>query len=141
MDIIISTGIVSNFETHEAQPDPKDDYYYNSTLAHCVYYGVSTIPAAEKHLHGEIVSFGVLCLLTYDGQIRERDKIMAFNADMRLPVTLEEMDLTTEDVDKIVKKASSVIEWQFVPGGASEEKFKNAILETDEAGKSYLAQH
>ena len=47
----------------------------------------------------------------------------------------------TEDVDKIVKKASSVIEWQFVPGGASEEKFKNAILETDEAGKSYLAQH
>ena len=82
----------------------KDDYYYNSTLAHCVYYGVSTIPAAEKHLHGEIVSFGVLCLLTYDGQIRERDKIMAFNADMRLPVTLEEMDLTTEDVDKIVKK-------------------------------------
>ena len=141
LDIIISTGIVSNFETHEAQPDPKDDYYYNSTLAHCVYYGVSTIPAAEKHLHGEIVSFGVLCLLTYDGQIRERDKIMAFNADMRLPVTLEEMDLTTEDVDKIVKKASSVIEWQFVPGGASEEKFKNAILETDEAGKSYLAQH
>lgn len=141
LDIIISTGIVSNFETHEAQPDPKDDYYYNSTLAHCVYYGVSTIPAAEKHLHGEIVSFGVLCLLIYDGQIRERDKIMAFNADMRLPVTLEEMDLTTEDVDKIVKKASSVIEWQFVPGGASEEKFKNAILETDEAGKSYLAQH
>ena len=66
---------------------------------------------------------------------------MAFNADMRLPVTLEEMDLTTEDVDKIVKKASSVIGWQFVPGGASEEKFKNAILETDEAGKSYLAQH
>ena len=83
----------------------------------------------------------MLCLLTYDGQIEERDKIMAFNADMGLPVTLAEMDLTTEDVDKIVKKASSVIEWQFVPDGASEEKFKNAILETDEAGKRYLAQH
>ena len=27
LDIIISTGIVSNFETHEAQPNPKDDYY------------------------------------------------------------------------------------------------------------------
>ena len=82
-----------------------------------------------------------MCLLTYDAQLAERDKIMAFNHSIGLPVTLAEMDLISEDVDKIVAKAASVLEWQFVPGGASEEKFKNAILETDEAGKRYLAQH
>lgn len=35
-------------------------------------------------------------------------------------------------------KATSVIEWQFIPG-ASAEKFKDAILQTDEDGKNYLA--
>ena len=35
-------------------------------------------------------------------------------------------------------KATSVIEWQFLPGGASAEKFKDAILQTDEDGKNYL---
>lgn len=33
LDIIISTGIVSNMMS------TVDSYYYNSTLAHCVYYG------------------------------------------------------------------------------------------------------
>ena len=57
--IVISTGLVSNLTT-----DPTK-YYYNSSLAHCVYYGATMLPASGgKHLHGEIVSFGVLTLLT-----------------------------------------------------------------------------
>ena len=69
LDIIITAGLVSNFTVHENNPNPEEDYYYNSSLAHCVYYGASLFPQCERqHLHGEIVSFGVLCLLTYDGQ-------------------------------------------------------------------------
>ena len=134
--IVISTGMVSNFATHENQPDPKDNYYYNSSLAHCVYYGASLIPACEKHLHGEIVSFGVLCLLTYDNQMQLRDRIMQFNKSIGLPTTLKELDITTDDLAIIAKKASSVVEWNYVPGEATEEKFINAILETDRIGSS-----
>lgn len=137
LDIVISTGMVSNFATHEAQPDPKDNYYYNSSLAHCVYYGASVLPSSENYLHGEIVAFGVLCLLTYDNQMEERDRIMAFNKSIGLPVTLEEIGITEQDLVKIARKAASVVEWTYVPGGATEEKFIEAIKNTDAAGKKF----
>ena len=133
--LIISTGIVSNFATHENQPAPKDNYYYNSSLAHCVYYGASTLPQCERHLHGEIVSFGVLCLLTYDGQLEERDRIMQFNKSVGLPVTLDELEISREDLVKIADKAASVVEWTYVPGIPTKERFIQAMIDTDEAGK------
>ena len=138
LDIIMSTGIVSNFATHENQPDPKDNYYYNSSLAHCVYYGASTLPQCERHLHGEIVSFGVLCLLTYDGQIKERDRIMQFNKSVGLPVTLDELEISKEDLTKIADKAESVVEWTYVPGTPTKEKFIRAMIDTDTAGKKLV---
>lgn len=135
LDIIVSTGIVSNFVTHEGQKDPKDNYYYNSSLAHCVYYGSSLIKACEKHLHGEIVSFGVLCLLTYDNQIEERNRIMKFNKSIGLPITLKDISLTEEDLEIIAKKATTSVEWSYIPGTPTEEKFINAIKETNKAGE------
>ncbi|WP_223068519.1 iron-containing alcohol dehydrogenase family protein [Paenibacillus caui] len=137
LDIIISTGIVSNFATHEAQPDPNDNYYYNSSIAHCIYYGTSMIPACEKYLHGEIVAFGVLCLLTYDNQIEERDRIMSFNKSIGLPITLKEIGITESDLAKIAKKAAGVVEWSYVPGVPTEEKLIKAIKDTDAAGKKF----
>lgn len=133
LDIIILTGIVSNCETHINQPNDK--YYYNSSLAHCVYYGSSLIPECEKHLHGEIVAFGVLCLLTYDNQIAERDKIIAFNKSVGLPVTMGEIGLKNSDLPIIAKKAASVVEWEYVPGTPTTEKFIKAIKDADAAGK------
>lgn len=139
LDIVITTGIVSNFATHEAQPDPKDDYYYNSSLAHCVYYGSSLVPKCENHLHGEIVSFGVICLLTYDNQLEQRDRIIRFNHSVGLPVTMDEIDMTVDDLDAVVNKATSVVEWKYVPGNPTAELFRQSILDADAAGKKYLA--
>ena len=53
LDIIVSTGITSNLVT------TKDSYYYNSSLAHCFYNASMVLPAIHKHLHGEVVSFGI----------------------------------------------------------------------------------
>lgn len=130
LDIIISTGIVSNMTS-----DPS--YYYNSSLAHCVYYGSTMVEKAAKHLHGEIVSFGVLCLLTYDKQFEERDKIAAFNKSIGLPVCLEDIDLSEEDIATIVEKASTVTEWHCAPYEITKEGFAKAILDTDAYGKSF----
>ena len=45
LDIIITAGLVSNFTVHENNPNPEEDYYYNSSLAHCVYYRCVTLSA------------------------------------------------------------------------------------------------
>lgn len=138
LDIIMLTGIVSNCEVHINQPDPDDKYYYNSSLAHCVYYGSSLIPECEKHLHGEIVAFGVLCLLTYDNQLEEREKILNFNRSVGLPVTMDEIGLTNKDLPVVAKKAASVVEWSYVPGKPTEEKFIKAIKDADNEGKQFI---
>ena len=67
LDIIISTGLVSNLTTTE------NDYYYNSSLAHAFYNG-STLVEGARGLHGEVVSFGVLTLLTCAGEIQKKMK-------------------------------------------------------------------
>ena len=140
LDIIITAGLVSNFTVHENNPNPEEDYYYNSSLAHCVYYGASLFPQCERqHLHGEIVSFGVLCLLTYDGQFEERNRIFKFNHSIGLPCTLGEIALNPDDVPAIAHKAASGVEWKYVPGNPTEDAFINAILATDKAGKEFLA--
>ena len=132
LDIIMSTGYVSNMTSGGA------DYYYNSSIAHCVYNGSTVVPTAVRdHLHGEIVAFGVLCLLTYDNQLQERDRIMAFNHSVGLPITLEQVGLREADLDALVEKSSTVTEWTCTPYPMSKEMLKQKILECDAAGRTY----
>ena len=80
LDIIVSTGVVSNLVTHT-------EYYYNSSLAHCFYNASMVLPSAHAHLHGEVVSFGNLVLLAYDGQDELLERFLDFNTSIGLPVT------------------------------------------------------
>ncbi len=138
LDIVMLTGIVSNCAVHISdQIAPEDQYYYNSSLAHCVYYGSSLIPTCESHLHGEIVSFGVLCLLKYDNNMDEFNKILAFNKALGLPITMADIGLTAEDLPVVAEKAVSVIEWKYLPGNPTKEKFIQSILDTDRIGQSH----
>lgn len=41
------------------------------------------------------------------------------------------------DLEKVAKKASSVVEWTYVPGNHTQEKFIEAIKSTDNAGKEF----
>lgn len=130
LDIIVSTGLVSNLTSG------GDAYYYNSNLAHCVYVGSTAIPAcAEHHLHGEIVAFGVLCLLACDGNQELLEKIGAFNLKLGLPVCLEDVDLKTSDVPLIVKKSVDLADWKAVYRPVTLEEFEKAILEADRFGR------
>lgn len=132
LDIIISTGFVSNFMTTE------NDYYYNSSLAHGFYNGTSVIPnCIHNHLHGEIVSFGSLVLLTYDKNYDECDRIMAFHKEMGLPVCMEDIGLTENDLPAVAQRASVTKEWTCVPYEVTKEKFIAAIKECSERGKRF----
>ncbi|MDQ0204900.1 iron-containing alcohol dehydrogenase family protein [Pectinatus haikarae] len=135
LDIIVSTGIASNMTCSAV--NNKIEYYYNSSLAHCFYNAYMALPQGHDYRHGAVVSYGVLVLLTYDGQIEMRDKIAAFNKKLGLPVTLEEIGISEEhEIDVIIEKAPEINEWTCVPYKADQKKYKEAILAVNEYGKS-----
>lgn len=132
LDIIISTGLVSNCTTGD-----QAIYYYNSSVAHLFYNSSTILPqVVESHLHGEIVSFGVLVLLTYDKQFELRDRIAAFYKKTGYPTTLADLDIQTGELDAIIDKAPSITEWNCVPQPLTKEAFKQAIIDADAYGKT-----
>ena len=132
LNIIITTGFVSNFMTTE------NDYYYNSSLAHGFYNGTSVIPSCIlNHLHGEIVSFGSLVLLTYDKNYEECDRIMKFHKEMNLPLTMDDIELTDDDLEAVAERSSITKEWTCVPYEVTKEKFIAAIKECSERGRMF----
>ena len=97
LGIIVSTGLVSNF----VQVD------YTTGLAHAIYNGFTILPSTEEHhhLHGEVVSYGILAMLTIDKQLEERDKVMAFNRSIGLPTRLSDIHAKPQDLEAVAEKA------------------------------------
>lgn len=134
LDIIVSTGVVSNLCT------TKDDYYYNSSLAHCFYNSSMVLPSIHSHLHGEVVSFGNLVLEAVDGDDEALERFLRFNRSIKLPVTLAELDITEPaQVDAIVDRAPAIKEWSCVPYEMTKERFRDAIYKVDELGRKLIA--
>lgn len=132
LDIIISTGLVSNCTTA-----PDQSYYYNSSVAHLFYNSSTVLPqVVEGHLHGEIVSFGVLVLLTYDKQFALRDTVADFYKKTGYPTTLSDLDIKIDEIDAVVEKAPSLTEWHCVPQPLTKAIFKQTILDADAFGKA-----
>ena len=134
--IVITAGLVSNLTV---ETSPREEYFYNDSLAHCFYYGCTVCPGAHKHLHGEVVSLGILVLLTLDKQFETRNKLFPFYHAMGLPMTMDATELTKEDLPTLLKKCTSMANWNYVPTPITEEQFTQAILDTDQAAKEGLA--
>ena len=97
--IVVTTGIASIFLTKDFTPD------YNSGLAHAIFYALTSYPVIEeKHLHGEVVGFGVLLALLIDGQKDEFEKIYELNKAIGLPVSLKEIDITEEQWEESINR-------------------------------------
>ena len=133
LDIIVSTGIVSNMMT------TVDGYYYNSSLAHCVYYGATVTKHGHSHLHGEIVSLGVLCLLRYAGEAEETARIMRFNASVGLPVCFDDIEVGEEEFERMADKFVQTTEWAHKPACVSREAFLRTMREQNAAGRAFKA--
>lgn len=125
--IIVSTGIVSNLTTTE------NDYYYNSSLAHAFYNG-ATLVEGIRGLHGQIVSFGVLALLTCAGEIEKRNEIANFNKELGLPVCLADIGIDKSGIQTIVDKAVTLVEWNAIKNRVTKEMFAKAISDCDDYG-------
>lgn len=100
LSIIVSTAIASILLTADHIID------YNTGLAHAIFYALTSYPhIEERHLHGEVVGYGVLVLLIVDGDEDNFDKLFAFNKSVGLPTRLSDIELTKEEIPELVKAA------------------------------------
>ena len=83
----------------------------------------------------------MLTLLTYDKNFARRDEILAFNASVGLPVTLDQIQLTEADLQTVADKASTVLEWTCSLQPFTKEACVQAMLDASAAGKAYLEAH
>lgn len=127
LDILISTGYASNLVN---QPS----FYYNSCHAHAFYNGTTAIKREGEFLHGAVVSYGVLVLHAYFDEQDELQKVMHFNKNLGLPTTLKELNLSQNDIPKIVEVALTTNEYKNTP--FEPEKFAKAIIDVDILGKN-----
>lgn len=127
LGIIISTGFVSNF----VQVD------YTTGMAHAIYNGFTILKSTEEygHLHGEVVSYGILGLLTADKKYEEREKLYKFSKSIGLPTKLADIHAKPEDLDKVADKALAGIDVRVWPYPVTKELIINSIMELEEFNK------
>lgn len=129
LGVIVSTGFVSNLV----------DIDLNTGLAHAVYNGFTVIPQIEKygHLHGEIVSYGILILLIADKQKEEFNRIFKFNKEMGFPIKLSDLNCSEEDVDKVVEKALKGIDVRHYPYVVTPSMIRDSIIFLESYSETY----
>ena len=118
-NIICSTGIISNLE-------PED---YNSSVAHALYNSHTGVSHEGAHLHGAVVCYGTLVLLTLDGQLEERDKLYAFCERTHLPHSLSDIGLT--DPEELIANALTKPDLHKVPYPVTAELLRKAIADVE----------
>lgn len=122
LTIIVSTGLVSVLVIND----------YNSCLAHSIYYGCTMLPQGEKHLHGELVSYGVLVMLLLDKQQTEFEKVYAFNRQAKLPTCLKDIEISTkEELDIVLDKVMTTNDIVHVPYKITREMVYDAIMDLE----------
>lgn len=127
LSIIVATGFVSNFV----------QVGYTSGLAHAVYNGFTVLPTMKvhHHLHGEIVAYGVLVMLTVDKQYETRDKLFDFCKKVGFPTCIKDLDVKEEELPVAAQKALQGIDLKVYPYEVSAKMIVDGILELEEYQK------
>ena len=126
LDIIITAGWVSLLVAREHTMD------YNGGVAHAFFYGLCNLPGFdEDQLHGVVVGFGVLLLLTIDGKEEECQKLIAFNKTVVLLAKLSEVGVTVEEVAKCAPFMVKDEELEHYPDVVTEEMIVEAAKKLD----------
>lgn len=125
--IVVTTGIASIFLTKDFTPD------YNSGLAHAVFYALTSYPVIEeKHLHGEVVGFGVLLALLVDGQEDEFEQIYKLNKELQLPTSLADIDITEEQWEESMTRIPEMSDVAHYPYKVTKEMLIDAMRKIEE---------
>jgi glycerol dehydrogenase-like iron-containing ADH family enzyme len=117
--IIVTSGMISYL---------IDSFKYNSNMAHAMFYGMTVLPQIEeKHLHGEVVSYGVLCMLMMDGQTELLERIYSFMKSIGLPTKLADMEVSLEEMGPAIDSAVTKYDIEVSPYKITRELMMKAV--------------
>ncbi len=121
--IVVTTAIASIFLTRDFTPD------YNSGLAHAIFYALTSFPVIEeKHLHGEVVGFGVLYALLVDGKAEEFEKIYNFNKAIGLPTKLADVDMDESSFGGLLETITKMSDVSHYPYEVTVAMLQDAMM-------------
>ncbi|HMM21095.1 MAG TPA: glycerol dehydrogenase [Selenomonadales bacterium] len=112
--------------------------------AHAVHNGLTVLEETHHAYHGEKVSFGTLVQLVLENQpSRQIDEVLRFCRSVGLPVTLQEIGVTSPTPEKLQKVAEATC----APGETihnqpfpvTPQTVYAALVTADALGKAYLA--
>ena len=117
--ILVSTGMVSNFVVQD----------FNGHIAHALFCTITMLPQIEeKHLHGEVVMYGVLVLLMCDGQEEALRRAYSFCKSVGLPTKLADIDVTPEEMQRVLVETEKSPELVRTPYKVTKEMLYDAVL-------------
>ena len=124
--IIISTGYVSNF----VQVD------YTTGMAHAMYNGFTILPTTEEyhHLHGEVVSYGILVMLTADKQYAGGTGCWPSTAPSACPPIWRTSTPGRRTCPPLREKALAGIDVQVWPYPVAQQMLIDAVMELEQVG-------
>ena len=128
LHIIYTTGLTSVMA--------QDDYHVS--LANGMHNGLTKVKRIrETMLHGELVSYGILLLLTMDEQYEARENIFKFNKSISLPTCLKDIginkaSLEYEDLNSALEAAISGKDLNISPYKVDKEMILKAIIDLED---------
>ena len=108
--------------------------------AHSICEGITAVPDAGHTLHGEQVSFGVLCQLVAENASNELiDEVVTFCMSVGLPITLEDVKVepTKKNAKIIAKSSVENSYWAAQPAPVTVDSVVDIILAADAIGNYY----
>lgn len=130
--IVVTTGIASIFLTKDYTPD------YNSGLAHAIFYALTAYPVIEeRHLHGEVVAFGILIALLVDGQKEEFEKIYELNKSIGLPTQLSDIEITPAQWEECLDRIPTMSDVAHYPYKVTRPMLEDAMKTLEERAVSH----
>lgn len=108
-------------------------------VSHSFYNGVTSL-GKKTAMHGNCVAFGTLVqLLLENGCSEEYNKVRDFIYSVGLPLTLEEVGITKEDLPQVAKASCAAGESiHNLSGDVTPHELENAIILCDALGHEYL---
>lgn len=124
LNIIVSPGIVS-VSVHP---------HYNGGVAHALFYGLTSRKhIEERHLHGEVVSYGTLVNLMLDKDWGKLDQAYHLNQSIKLPVCLADLELEKDDpLEDVLEVTMANQELLHTPYLVTKESIRKAIADLEE---------
>ena len=111
------------------------DKYARNSAAHAMHDAIAKyIPESHSYLHGEKVAYGILYQLALEGKWETIDSLMPFYSDLKLPVSLNHMELYPEDekvLDDIVSFIDSKEKVHLIPISITPGILKKTIFDLE----------